>query len=142
MGDALVAQRGNGGRVVTQLRKESVGVLAQERRPMADAAAGHRHRKRDARHGRSFGQAGIVERLQQVKRRNLGVIEHGQQVRTLYMERSETEVKEGDRVRKGERLGLSGATGRVTGPHLHLSARWQGQWMDPVLLLHLPLPTR
>jgi murein DD-endopeptidase MepM/ murein hydrolase activator NlpD len=73
---------------------------------------------------------------------NLVVIDHGQQFTTLYMHLSKIEVKVGDRVRKGQRLGLSGATGRVTGPHLHLSARWQGEWVDPVLLLHLPLPTR
>lgn len=73
---------------------------------------------------------------------NLVVIDHGQQFTTLYMHFSKIEVKVGERVRKGQRLGLSGATGRVTGPHLHLSARWQGQWVDPVLLLHLPLPTR
>jgi murein DD-endopeptidase MepM/ murein hydrolase activator NlpD len=73
---------------------------------------------------------------------NLVVIDHGQQFTTLYMHLSKIEVKMGDRVRKGQRLGLSGATGRVTGPHLHLSARWQGEWVDPVLLLHLPLPTR
>ena len=46
----------------------------------------------------------------------------------------------GDRVTKGQRLGLSGATGRVTGPHLHLSARWQGEYVDPAVLLRLPLP--
>jgi murein DD-endopeptidase MepM/ murein hydrolase activator NlpD len=73
---------------------------------------------------------------------NLVVIDHGQQFTTLYMHLSKIEVKVGDRIRKGQRLGLSGATGRVTGPHLHLSARWQGQWVDPVLLLRLPLPTR
>jgi murein DD-endopeptidase MepM/ murein hydrolase activator NlpD len=73
---------------------------------------------------------------------NLVVIDHGQQFTTLYMHLSKIEVKVGDRVRKGQRLGLSGATGRVTGPHLHLSARWQGEWVDPVALLHLPLPTR
>jgi hypothetical protein len=73
---------------------------------------------------------------------NMVVIDHGQQFTTLYMHFSKIEVKVGDRVTKGQRLGLSGATGRVTGPHLHLSARWQGEWVDPVMLLHLPLPTR
>ncbi len=73
---------------------------------------------------------------------NMVVIDHGQQFTTLYMHFSKIEVKVGERVRKGQRLGLSGATGRVTGPHLHLSARWQGQWVDPVILLHLPLPAR
>jgi murein DD-endopeptidase MepM/ murein hydrolase activator NlpD len=73
---------------------------------------------------------------------NLVVIDHGQQFTTLYMHFSKIEVHVGDRVTKGQRLGLSGATGRVTGPHLHLSARWQGAWVDPVVLLRLKLPGR
>ena len=71
---------------------------------------------------------------------NLVVIDHGDQFSTLYMHLSRIEVKVGERVKKGQRLGLSGATGRVTGPHLHLAARWQGEYVDPVLLLKLPLP--
>jgi murein DD-endopeptidase MepM/ murein hydrolase activator NlpD len=73
---------------------------------------------------------------------NLVVIDHGQQFTTMYMHLSKIEVKVGERVHKGERLGLSGATGRVTGPHLHLSARWQGMYVDPVQLLGLKLPER
>jgi murein DD-endopeptidase MepM/ murein hydrolase activator NlpD len=73
---------------------------------------------------------------------NLVVIDHGDQFSTLYMHLSRIEVKVGERVKKGQRLGLSGATGRVTGPHLHLAARWQGEYVDPVLLLKLPLPAR
>jgi murein DD-endopeptidase MepM/ murein hydrolase activator NlpD len=73
---------------------------------------------------------------------NMVVIDHGQQFTTMYMHLSKIEVKVGQRVTKGERLGLSGATGRVTGPHLHLGVRWQGIYVDPVVLLKLPLPTR
>jgi murein DD-endopeptidase MepM/ murein hydrolase activator NlpD len=73
---------------------------------------------------------------------NLVVIDHGQQFMTQYMHLSKIDVKVGDRVSKGQRLGLSGATGRVTGPHLHLGARWGGESVDPVILLRLPLPTR
>jgi murein DD-endopeptidase MepM/ murein hydrolase activator NlpD len=72
---------------------------------------------------------------------NLVVIDHGQQFSTLYMHLSKIEVKVGDRVHKGERLGLSGATGRVTGPHLHLGVRWQGMYVDAVKLLKITLPT-
>jgi murein DD-endopeptidase MepM/ murein hydrolase activator NlpD len=71
---------------------------------------------------------------------NLVVIDHGQQFSTLYMHLSKIEVKVGDRVHKGQRLGLSGATGRVTGPHLHLGVRWQGMYVDAVKLLKLTLP--
>jgi Peptidase family M23 len=73
---------------------------------------------------------------------NMVVIDHGQQFTTIYMHLSKIEVKVGDRVSKGQRLGLSGATGRVTGPHLHFSARWQDWYVDPVVLLGLPLPRR
>jgi murein DD-endopeptidase MepM/ murein hydrolase activator NlpD len=71
---------------------------------------------------------------------NLVVIDHGLQFSTLYMHLSKIEVKVGERVKKGQRIGLSGATGRVTGPHLHLGVRWQGEYVDPVLLLRLQLP--
>jgi murein DD-endopeptidase MepM/ murein hydrolase activator NlpD len=71
---------------------------------------------------------------------NLVVVDHGQQFSTLYMHLSKIEVKVGDRVHKGQRLGLSGATGRVTGPHLHLGVRWQGMYVDAVKLLKLTLP--
>jgi murein DD-endopeptidase MepM/ murein hydrolase activator NlpD len=71
---------------------------------------------------------------------NLVVIDHGQQFSTLYMHLSKIEVKVGDRVHKGQRLGLSGATGRVTGPHLHLGVRWQGMYVDGVQLFKLTLP--
>jgi murein DD-endopeptidase MepM/ murein hydrolase activator NlpD len=73
---------------------------------------------------------------------NMVVVDHGQQFTTMYMHLSKIEVKVGDRVSKGQRLGLSGATGRVTGPHLHLSVRWQGVYVDPVVLLGLSLPRR
>jgi murein DD-endopeptidase MepM/ murein hydrolase activator NlpD len=73
---------------------------------------------------------------------NLVVVDHGQQFSTLYMHLSKIEVHVGDRVHKGQRLGLSGATGRVTGPHLHLGVRWQGMYVDAVKLLKLTLPTR
>jgi Peptidase family M23 len=73
---------------------------------------------------------------------NLVVVDHGQQFSTLYMHLSKIQVKVGDRVHKGQRLGLSGATGRVTGPHLHLGVRWQGMYVDAVVLLKLTLPAR
>jgi murein DD-endopeptidase MepM/ murein hydrolase activator NlpD len=52
---------------------------------------------------------------------------------------SRIDVKEGQHVNTGDKLGLSGATGRVTGPHLHWAVRWQGAYLDPVKLLHLNL---
>ena len=46
-------------------------------------------------------------------------------------------VKKGDEVKRGQLLGLSGATGRVTGPHLHFSARVGGIQVDPLQLIEL-----
>jgi murein DD-endopeptidase MepM/ murein hydrolase activator NlpD len=59
--------------------------------------------------------------------------------RPLYFSR--IDVHEGQRVAAGDRIGLSGATGRVTGPHLHWAVRWQGANLDPVKLLHINLNT-
>ena len=70
----------------------------------------------------------------------LVVINHGQQFMTLYMHLSKIEVAVGQHVRKGQEIGLSGATGRVTGPHLHMAARWQGAYVDPQKLFLLALP--
>ena len=56
---------------------------------------------------------------------NCVVIDHGLGFTTIYMHLSRIDVAAGQKVRKGEHLGLSGATGRVTGPHLHFAARWQ-----------------
>ena len=71
---------------------------------------------------------------------NCVVIDHGQGLLTLYFHLSEVKVKEGDPVKKGAEVGLSGGTGRATGPHLHVAVRWQGTYLDPARLLQLPLP--
>ncbi len=71
---------------------------------------------------------------------NCVVIDHGQGLLTLYFHLSEFRVKEGDIVKGGQEIGLSGGTGRATGPHLHVAVRWQGTYLDPARLLELPLP--
>jgi murein DD-endopeptidase MepM/ murein hydrolase activator NlpD len=71
---------------------------------------------------------------------NCVIIDHGQQFMTLYMHLSKLEVSEGERVEKGREIGLSGATGRATGPHLHTAVRWQGAYLDPAQLWLLQLP--
>ncbi|MCI0338846.1 MAG: M23 family metallopeptidase [Acidobacteria bacterium] len=67
------------------------------------------------------------------------VIDHGNGLLTLYMHLSEINVNEGNPVRKGEIIGSSGATGRVTGPHLHVGVRWQGIYVDPETLLTISI---
>ena len=71
---------------------------------------------------------------------NCVIVDHGQRFFTIYMHLSKIEVKTGIKLRKGERLGLSGQTGRVTGPHLHMGVRWNGAYLDPTKLLALTLP--
>jgi len=71
---------------------------------------------------------------------NCVVLDHGQGLLSLYLHLSEIKVKEGERVTRGQLLGLSGATGRATGPHLHIAVRWQGVYLNPATLLGLHLP--
>lgn len=59
------------------------------------------------------------------------ILDHGQNTKTLYAHLSETLVKEGERVRKGQRIALVGNTGKSTGPHLHYEVRINGIAIDP-----------
>jgi murein DD-endopeptidase MepM/ murein hydrolase activator NlpD len=43
-------------------------------------------------------------------------------------------------VEKDAKLGLSGSSGRVTGPHVHFGVRWNGAWLDSVQLVAITLP--
>jgi len=71
---------------------------------------------------------------------NCVVLDHGQGLLTLYLHLSEFEVKEGDRLTRGQQLGLSGGSGRATGPHLHVAVRWEGIYLNPATLMKLKLP--
>jgi murein DD-endopeptidase MepM/ murein hydrolase activator NlpD len=71
---------------------------------------------------------------------NFVVLDHGQGLLTIYMHLSEFKVKEGDQVKRGQVIALSGGTGRATGPHLHVGVRWQGTYLDPAALIRLRLP--
>lgn len=71
---------------------------------------------------------------------NCVVIDHGQGLLSLYFHLSEFRVKEGEVVKRGQEIALSGGTGRATGPHLHVAVRWQGTYLDPARLMQLPLP--
>jgi len=71
---------------------------------------------------------------------NCVVLDHGQGLLTLYLHLSEIKVKAGERVQGGQEIGLSGGTGRATGPHLHLAVRWEGVYLNPATLLSLKLP--
>jgi murein DD-endopeptidase MepM/ murein hydrolase activator NlpD len=68
---------------------------------------------------------------------NVVYIDHGGGLVTGYFHMSEPLVAVGDTVERGQQIGLVGATGRVTGPHLHWSARYGALTVDPTDLLAL-----
>ena len=64
-------------------------------------------------------------------------IDHGAGVVTGYLHLSKVLVSVGDRVARGQQIGLVGATGRVTGPHLHWNARYGALTVNPLDLVAL-----
>jgi murein DD-endopeptidase MepM/ murein hydrolase activator NlpD len=66
------------------------------------------------------------------------VVDHGGGLFTSYIHLSKPLVKPGAAVRRGATIGLSGATGRVNGPHLHFGVRWQDARIDPEFLFRSP----
>jgi murein DD-endopeptidase MepM/ murein hydrolase activator NlpD len=68
------------------------------------------------------------------------LIDHGQGVSTSYLHQSARLVRVGDVVRRGQRIGLIGATGRATGPHLHWAMNWFQVRLDPSRSTRKPKP--
>lgn len=68
------------------------------------------------------------------------LIDHGQGVSTSYLHQSKRLVKPGDVVKRGQRIGLIGATGRATGPHLHWAMNWFQVKVDPSRSTRKPKP--
>ena len=67
-------------------------------------------------------------------------IDHGAGLQSMYFHLSEIDVREGKKVEAGEKIGEAGASGRVTGPHLHLGIKLHGSTVDPDSLFQQALP--
>ena len=65
-------------------------------------------------------------------------INHGQGLVTFYAHLHRIDVKPGQMVQTGDKIGEVGATGRVTGPHLHWSVGLNRIWVEPKLFLPTP----
>ena len=68
------------------------------------------------------------------------IIDHGLGLMSIYMHLAKIEVAVGKKVRRGQTIALSGASGRATGPHLHLGIRWDGSYLDPAKLFQIQMP--
>jgi murein DD-endopeptidase MepM/ murein hydrolase activator NlpD len=58
------------------------------------------------------------------------VLHHGAQLYTVYFHLSKAAVKQGEKVKRGQRLGSVGKSGRVTGPHLHWGVKIEGRYVN------------
>lgn len=69
------------------------------------------------------------------------LIDHGHGLSSNFLHLSRIDVHVGDRVERGQRIGLVGATGRATGPHMHWGMSWFTVRVDPQLLLDPKAPS-
>lgn len=69
---------------------------------------------------------------------NMILIDHGNGYQTLYAHLSQVSTGCGRSVSQGQLIGLSGSTGRSTGPHLHFEVRYQGGFINPWFVLPAP----
>lgn len=79
---------------------------------------------------------GVVEAVGETSEVGLYIrLNHGDEVKTFYAHCSEIWVEEGQTVSVGETIALVGATGKVTGAHLHFELSWNGLYLNPALYL-------
>lgn len=62
------------------------------------------------------------------------MLDHGMGLNSAFLHLSRIDVKVGDVVRRGQRIGAIGTTGRSTGPHLHWGMKWGAARIDPLLI--------
>jgi murein DD-endopeptidase MepM/ murein hydrolase activator NlpD len=70
---------------------------------------------------------------------HLLIIDHGMGLNSAFLHLSRIDVKEGERVKKGQLIGAIGSSGRATGPHLHWAVKWRTARVDPMVLAG-PMP--
>ncbi len=63
------------------------------------------------------------------------IVDHGLSIFSMYAHLSKMSVKVGQKIEKGDIVGLSGMTGRVSGPHLHWGVKIAGNWIDGLSLV-------
>jgi murein DD-endopeptidase MepM/ murein hydrolase activator NlpD len=68
---------------------------------------------------------------------NVVIVDHGNSIFTIYAHLSRIGVKTGQQVEKGQQLGLTGASGRVSGPHLHWGVKVNGTAVDPIQFIRV-----
>jgi len=66
---------------------------------------------------------------------NLLIVDHGMGLNSAFLHSQKLLVKQGDVVKQRQPLGLIGATGRASGPHLHWAMKWDAARIDPVTLV-------
>lgn len=64
------------------------------------------------------------------------IIDHGMDIFSMYLHLDKFDVSDGEMVKRGQLIGLSGDTGYVTGPHLHFSMRVDGTRVDPIAFIN------
>jgi len=106
------------------LRKDPMGGAERQHKGM-DIAAAHGSDIRAVRDGvvRFADDRGSYGKVV--------ILDHGDGLETRYAHCSELVVREGEKIRAGERIARVGSTGRSTGPHLHFEVRQDGQAVDP-----------
>ena len=78
----------------------------------------------------------LLKKFQVKEHTGVHVIVENGEVETLYAHCKTIYVNTGDNVAKGQELGLTGATGNVTGPHLHFEIRRQERYINPDEILN------
>lgn len=70
---------------------------------------------------------------------NFVLLDHGQNLTSIYLHMSKLSVQTGDTVKKGQKIGEIGSTGRSTAPHLHWGVQWYNNRIDPMSLLNIKM---